>query len=76
MCVNKDIPVHGFKHSAIVNIERISHDNPYDFQRVHRHKYFEVLFLSREEGLSLLILRLLKSKIMPVIWLSQDRYIF
>lgn len=62
MCTNKDIPVHGFKNSAVVNIERISHDNPYDFQRVHRHKYFEVLFFVKGGGVQLIDFKTIEIK--------------
>lgn len=45
-----DIPIHNLNSSYSINIENISHKNRYDFNTIHRHNYFEILFFEKGGG--------------------------
>lgn len=49
-----DIPIHNLNTSYSINIEKISHTNSYDFNTVHKHNYFEILFFERGGGYQLI----------------------
>lgn len=51
----KQIPVHSLDGTHFpVCVREIQHKNPYDFTRVHRHDYFEILFFTRGGGSQLI----------------------
>ncbi|MGG8496122.1 AraC family transcriptional regulator [Tenacibaculum sp. TC6] len=45
-----NIPIHDLNTSYSINIEKISHENSYDFNTIHKHNYFEILFFERGGG--------------------------
>lgn len=50
---NKDkqiLPVSLPHPSKLLMIELLDYDNPYDFQNLHRHNYFEIIFILEGEG--------------------------
>lgn len=49
-----DVPIHNLNASYSINIEKISHNNSYDFNTIHKHNYFEVLFFEKGEGYQLI----------------------
>ncbi|CAL2102346.1 AraC family transcriptional regulator [Tenacibaculum sp. 190130A14a] len=49
-----DIPTHDLNTSYNINIEKISHDNSYDFNTIHKHNYFEILFFEKGGGYQLI----------------------
>ncbi len=50
MIENKNIPIYDLESDYKINIEFISHDNHYDFNEIHKHNYFEILFFERGGG--------------------------
>jgi len=46
----KDIPIHSLTFSYDINVESISHNNDYDFNSIHKHDYFEILFFEKGGG--------------------------
>ncbi len=46
----KNIPVYELASDYKVNIESISHINPYDFKEFHRHNYYEILVFEKGGG--------------------------
>jgi AraC-like DNA-binding protein len=45
-----NIPIHNLKTSYNINIESISYSNGYDFNTIHKHNYFEILFFEKGGG--------------------------
>lgn len=48
----QQIPIHDIGLEFAVNVERISYRNPYDYHKIHRHSYFEMLFFVQGEAIS------------------------
>jgi AraC-like DNA-binding protein len=46
----QQIPIHDIGLEFAVNVERISYRNPYDYHKIHRHSYFEMLFFVQGGG--------------------------
>lgn len=44
------IPIYDLNTSYSINIEAISHDNGYNFNEIHRHNYYEILFFQKGGG--------------------------
>lgn len=44
-------------HCEPVQIRKIAHKNPYDFQKLHRHNYFEIIFFHEGGGENLIDLQ-------------------
>ena len=49
-----DVPIHNLTTSYAINIEKISHTNSYDFNTIHKHNYFEILFFEKGGGYQLI----------------------
>ena len=49
-----NVPVHDLNTSYNINIEKISHNNSYDFNTIHKHNYFEILFFEKGGGYQLI----------------------
>ncbi len=49
-----NIPIHNLKTSYNINIAPISHSNGYDFNTIHKHNYFEILFFEKGGGYQLI----------------------
>ncbi|WP_299105520.1 AraC family transcriptional regulator [uncultured Tenacibaculum sp.] len=49
-----NIPTHNINSSYSINIEKISHENSYDFNTIHKHNYFEILFFEKGGGYQLI----------------------
>ncbi len=45
-----NIPIHNLETSYNINITPISHSNGYDFNTIHKHNYFEILFFEKGGG--------------------------
>lgn len=54
MSVNKNIPTHSIENVFTVKVEDIGYNNPYDFTKIHRHKYYEILFFVKGGGSQLI----------------------
>ena len=52
MKADNTIPTHNINENFTINIEPISYQNPYDFNRIHRHNYYEILFFNKGGGIS------------------------
>ena len=48
------IPIHDLNLSFHINIEAISYANDYDFNKLHKHNYFEILFFKKGGGYQLI----------------------
>ncbi len=46
----KNIPAYDLVSDYKINIESISHINPYDFNEIHRHGYYEILVFEKGGG--------------------------
>ncbi|WP_442264780.1 helix-turn-helix domain-containing protein [Tenacibaculum sp. ZS6-P6] len=57
-----DVPIHNLNTSYNINIEKISHDNNYDFNTIHKHNYFEILFFEKGGGHQLIDFEKIKIK--------------
>lgn len=44
------IPIHNIETSYNINITPISYNNGYDFNAIHKHNYFEILFFEKGGG--------------------------
>ena len=49
-----NIPIHNLETSYNINITTISHSNEYDFNAIHKHNYFEILFFEKGGGYQLI----------------------
>lgn len=49
-----NIPIHNLEASYNINIEPISYNNGYDFNTIHKHNYFEILFFEKGGGYQLI----------------------
>ncbi|WP_431167191.1 AraC family transcriptional regulator [Tenacibaculum halocynthiae] len=54
MKLNNKIPLHNIKDEFTINIEPISHKNTYDYNVVHRHNYYEIMFFVKGGGYQLI----------------------
>ncbi|SED95761.1 AraC-type DNA-binding protein [Tenacibaculum sp. MAR_2010_89] len=54
MKLNNQIPLHNIKDEFTINIEPISHKNTYDYNVVHRHNYYEIMFFVKGGGYQLI----------------------
>ncbi len=52
--MTEDIPIHSLTTAYNINIESISHNNSYDFNTIHKHDYFEILFFKKGGGYQLI----------------------
>ena len=50
MIDEQNIPSYDLDTDYKVNIELISHDNIYDFEKIHRHNYYEIFFFEKGGG--------------------------
>ena len=44
------IPIYNLQTTYDINIEAISHNNQYNFNQIHRHSYYEILFFEKGGG--------------------------
>jgi mannose-6-phosphate isomerase-like protein (cupin superfamily) len=44
------IPIYNLQATYDINIEAISHNNQYNFNQIHRHSYYEILFFEKGGG--------------------------
>ena len=51
---NSSIPIHDLISTYSINIESISHINSYDYNEIHRHNYYEILFFENGGGYQLI----------------------
>lgn len=49
-----EVPIHDLNASYNINIEKISHKNTYDYNTIHKHNYFEILFFEKGGGYQLI----------------------
>ncbi|MCT4602366.1 MAG: helix-turn-helix transcriptional regulator [Marinifilum sp.] len=47
---NDRIPIYNLQTTYDINIEAISHNNQYNFNQIHRHSYYEILFFEKGGG--------------------------
>ncbi|WP_299119713.1 AraC family transcriptional regulator [uncultured Tenacibaculum sp.] len=49
-----DIPIHSLTTAYNINVAAISHNNSYDFNTIHKHDYFEIMFFEKGGGYQLI----------------------
>ncbi|WP_299156492.1 AraC family transcriptional regulator [uncultured Tenacibaculum sp.] len=52
--MHDDIPIHSLTTAYNINVAAISHNNSYDFNTIHKHDYFEIMFFEKGGGYQLI----------------------